>query len=171
MRTRVLVAVLAVALAGVVAWRLGAPPPPTDEDLVRRLFDDAAAAAEEKRVGDAVAGVSERFRGEGLDRRGVKQLVAAHVLRGSWVEVSIAGTAVHVEGDRAAATVDAVLARAAGQGKALRDLVPGEATAHRFDCLLEREDEGWRVVEASWRPIALDAAFSGPPPPAPPRGR
>jgi hypothetical protein len=174
MRLRVLaVAALAVALA-VAAWRLSAPPPPSDEDLVRRLFEDAALAAEEKRVSDAVAGVSERFRGEGLDRPGVKQLVAALVFRGQWVRVSIAGVEVRVEGDRATAIVDAVLARAAGQGKALGDLLPGEATAHRFDCALEREEDGWRVVAASWRPVALEAAFAGPPAPdapaAPPGG-
>jgi hypothetical protein len=51
--------------------------PPSDEEQIRTLLVDAARAAEEKRIGDAVRDVSERFHGEGLDRREVKQLVAA----------------------------------------------------------------------------------------------
>lgn len=156
-------ALLAAALAAIVALRLGRAPPP-DEALVRALFDDAARAAEEKRIGDAVAGVSERFRGGGLDRRGVKQLVAFHVLRGEWVSVTVSGASVAVAGDAARANVDAVLARGSGKGKALDALVPGEATAHRFACRLEREPDGWRIVEAEWRPIGLAEALAGPPP-------
>lgn len=164
-RALLVAAALALAaLAGVAALRLGGPEP-TDEDLVRALFDDAARAAEERRVADAVAGVSERFRGHGLDRTGVKRLVAFHVLRGEWVSVSIAGAKVAVDGDRALASVDAVLARGSGKGKALAALLPGEASAHRFTCRLEREDEGWRVVEAEWRPVGLAEAIAGPPDP------
>ena len=157
-------AVSIAAIAAVVALRLGREPP-SDEARIRALFDDAARAAEEKRVGDAVDGVSERFRGGGLDRQGVKQLVAYHVLRGEWVSVSIAGARIAVAGDAARANVDAVLARGSGKGKALEALVPGEATAHRFACRLEREPDGWRVVEADWRAIGLSEALAGPPEP------
>jgi hypothetical protein len=171
MSRRVVIAVVAVALAGVAALvtaRLSGRAPPSDEERIRLLFEDAARAAEEKRVSDAVAGVSERFRGGGLDRRGAKQLVAFHVLRGEWVSVSVAGARVRVDGARARATVDAVLARGAGKGKALAALLPGEASAHRFDAALEREDGEWRVVEASWRPVELGDALEGPPEPEAP---
>lgn len=154
-------ALAAIAAIAVVAIRRGEPS--SDKALIRALFDEAARAAEEKRVGDAVEGVSERFRGGGLDRRGVKQLVAFHVLRGEWVSVSVSGAAIEVDGDAARATVDAVLARGSGKGKALEALVPGEATAHRFACRLEREPEGWRIVEADWRAIGLADALAGPP--------
>lgn len=170
-RRAVLLAVAALAVGGatLVALRLGRAEP-TDEELVRALFDDAARAAGERRAGDAVAGVSGRFRGHGLDRDGVKRLVAFHVLRGEWVSVSVAGARVSVEGDRARAVVDAVLARGSGKGKALAALLPGEASAHRFACLLEREAGGWRIVEAEWRAIGLSEALSGPPEPGtPPR--
>jgi hypothetical protein len=159
-------AVSVAAIAAVVALRLGREPP-SDEARIRTLFEDAARAAEERRIGDAVGGVSERFRGGGLDRQGVKQLVAFHVLRGEWVSVSIAGARVAVAGDAARANVDAVLARGSGKGKALEALVPGEATAHRFACRLEREPDGWRVVEADWRAIGLSEALAGPPEPEP----
>jgi hypothetical protein len=165
-RTALAVLLLAAAIAAALALGLRRRPP-GDEEAIRALFDDAARAASERRVSDAVAGVSERFAGHGLDRRGVKQLVAFHVLRGEWVSVSIAGAAVAVEGDAARAIVDAVLARGGPAGKPLAALLPGEASAHRFACRLAREAEGWRVVEAEWRPVDLAAALAGPPAPGP----
>jgi hypothetical protein len=157
-------ATAAVALAIWAALRAGRRAP-TDEEAIRALFDEAARAAGERRTGEAVAGVSERFRGGGLDRDGVKRLVAFQVLRGEWVSVTVAAARIAVEGDRARANVDAVLARASGKGKGLEALLPGEASAHRFQCRLEREPDGWRVVEAEWRPIGLADAMAGPPEP------
>ncbi len=171
MTRRTVAVAAAVVAAGIaaalVATRLGREPP-SDEARIRALLDDAARAAEEKRVSDAVEGVSERFHGEGLDRRGAKQLVAFQVLRGEWVSVSIAGARIAVAGDAARANVDAVLARGGAKGKPLESLLPGEASAHRFALRLEREPEGWRVVAAEWRPIGLADALAGPPEPGAP---
>jgi hypothetical protein len=167
-RIGIVAAVVVAGVAALAAARLLVREAPTDEEQIRLLFERAARAAEEKRVSDAVEGVSERFRGGGLDRRGVKQLVAFHVLRGEWVSVSVAGARVRVEEGRARAVVDAVLARGAGKGKALAALLPGEASAHRFDAALEREGGGWRVVGASWRPVDLADALAGPPEPEAP---
>jgi hypothetical protein len=165
-RRRLAVAAFLAAAVGVGAVRLLGGEERSDEERIRALFEDAARAAEERRVADAVEAVSERFRGGGLDRRGVKQLVAFHVLRGEWVSISVAGARVAVEGERARAAVDAVLARGSGKGKSLAALLPGEASAHRFECALEREEEGWRIVEARWRPVDLAEALAGPPEPA-----
>jgi hypothetical protein len=164
MSRRSLVVLVAAALAaGSAAAVLLAREEPTPEQRILALLADAARAAEERRVSDAVAGVSERFRGEGLDRHGVKQLVAFHVLRGEWVSVSVAGARVAVDGARARAAVDAVLARASGKGKSLAALLPGEASAHRFDLALELEEDGWRIVTARWRPVELAEALTGTP--------
>lgn len=157
-----------VAGAGALAWRLSRPPP-DDETLVRALLDDAARAAAEKRPGDAADALSERFRGpNGLDRDDTRRLVAGLVLREGWVGVSIAGVALALEGATGTANVDVLLARGGGAGKSLAALLPGEASVHRFALGLEREPDGWRVVEAAWRPVPLDEALEGPPPPAPP---
>ncbi|MFY3742406.1 hypothetical protein ACOQFB_00740 [Anaeromyxobacter sp. Red801] len=162
---------LAIAAAG-AAWWWGRGEE-DDEARIRRLVDGAAAAVASRDVNGVVAPLSERFRGHGLDRHGAKQLVALEVLRGAWVSATVAGATVAVDGERAAAQVDAVLARAAGRGKALAELLPGEGSAHRFALRLEREGDGWRVVEAAWRPITLAEALAGPPPaelaPAPDR--
>lgn len=158
-------AVAAAALAVAVALGLWRPwrEPPGDEERIVALFLDAARAVEEKRVGDAVEAVSERYRGEGQDRRGVKQLVAAQVLRGEWVSVTVAGTRVKLEGDAAEAVVDVVLARS-GKGARLADLLPEQASANRLTCRLEREAGDWRVVSAARRPISLGEALAGPQP-------
>jgi len=135
--------------------------PPTDEEQVRALLDDAARAVEEKRIGDAVRDVSERFHGEGLDRREVKQLVAAHVLRGTWVSATIAGAKVDVRGDLARAACDVVLSRS-GKGTPLAQLLPEQASVHRFLLDLAREGGKWKVVGARWRPVTLEEAAAGP---------
>jgi phosphoserine phosphatase len=164
-RTLVTLALVAgLAGAAALALRL-ARAPESDEARIRALFEAAARAAEAGRPAEVIEALSERFRGQGLDRQGAKRLVAWHVLRGEWVSVSVAGVAVAVDGDAARADVDAVLSRAAGKGKALRDLLPGEASAHRFACRLEREDRAWRVVSAEWRPISVAEALAGPPAP------
>jgi hypothetical protein len=162
-RTLILIAVPIALLAIVTIHRLMREPP-SDEERIRALFVGAALAAEEKRVGDVVEAVSERFSGGGLDKRGVKGLVLGMVLRGDWVSVSVAGIAVAFDGDRARANVDVVTARS-GKGKAVADLLPQEAAAHRIACRLEREGSDWRVVSADWSQITLPEALAGPPTP------
>ncbi len=163
MRRRTVVAVLALA-GGALGWaglrRLLARPP-SDEERIRALFADAARAVEERRISDAVEALSDRFRGDGLDKRAAKQVLAAAALRGQWVSVSLASVAVQVDGDAARAVVDAVTARG-GSGKRLADLLPAEASASRFTFGLEREGGAWRVVSASRREIALAEALAGP---------
>jgi len=158
--------VLALAAAALLGWR-ALRPSPSDEEQIRALLADAARAAEEQRVGDAVRDVSERFLGEGLDRRGVKQLVAAHVLRGAWVSVAIAGAAIAPSGDVARAAVDVVLSRS-GKGTPLAELLPAQASVHRFQLHLERERGAWKVVRAAWRPITIEEAVAGSEMPGPP---
>jgi hypothetical protein len=168
MSRRTLAVALGVLLAAAAGWRLTRPPPPSDEELVRALFADAVRAVEARRVSDAVAGLSERFAGQGLDKRGVKQLVAGHALRGSWLVARIAGLRVEVSGDTARAVLDLVATRA-GEGKALAALLPTDGNAWRVDCRLEREPEGWRVVGATWVEESLAEALAGPAGPEPSR--
>lgn len=135
----------------------------SDEEQLRSLVTAAVHAAEEKRVGDVMEAVSERFAGEGLDKRGVKQLVAFHVLRESWVALTVSGDHVAVRGDAATATVDVVMIRS-GPGRSLAELLPHQASVYRFDLKLNREDGDWKVTSAKWRPISLEAAADGPRP-------
>ncbi len=164
MRRLLLFGLAGLALLGAwLAWRHLTRPEPDDEERIRALFVDSARAAEERRAGDAVAPLSERFRSEGgWDRAEVKRAIAGAALRGAWVAVSVAGDRIEVEGDRARAALHAVAVRS-GRGRALSELLPQEATALRIDARLEREDGAWRVVGASWREIPLPEALAGPP--------
>ena len=164
MKRRNLALIAASVAVAVMAVRWLGREPPTDEEQIRALFLGAARAAEEKKIGGVLEVVSERFAGRGLDKQGVKRFVAGMVLRGDWVAVSVAGVAVAVEGPAARANVDVVTARS-GKGKAVADLLPQEAAAHRLVCRLEREEGVWRVVAAEWEQIALGEALAGPPPP------
>jgi hypothetical protein len=157
------VVALIAGLVGATAVRLlAARPRPSDEDQIRSLFSDAALAVEQKRVSDAVAAASERFAGDGLDKRELKRLIASQVLRGEWVSVTVAGSRVRAQGDVAEAVVDVVMARS-GPGR-LADLAPADASASRITCRLEREEGSWRVVAAARRPLSLPEVLTGPPP-------
>jgi len=166
MTRRTAIVAAAVILAAGTIWRFTRPPPRSDQELIHSLYDDAIRASEERRVSDAVAGLSERFRGQGLDKPGVKQLVAANTLRGNWVVVRMAGLRIEVTGETARAVVDLVATRS-GAGKALADLLPADGNAWRVDCRLEREPEGWRIVGATWVDQSLVDALAGPPAPRP----
>jgi hypothetical protein len=142
-----------VALAGlgsivtIRALRQG----PTDEDRIRALFEQAARAVEEKRPGDAMAGVSERFQGQGMDYRELKQFVTFQALRGSWNAVLPVAAQVQVSGDRAEAVVDAALVRG-GKGEGVVARLPEAGDTWRIEAALEREKDGWKVVSARWSP-------------------
>jgi hypothetical protein len=160
-RRIVIAAAIAVAAGAFLLVRLPAPAP-TEEEQIRALFVGTARAVQEKRAGDAMRAVSLRFRGQGLDHSGLKGFVTFHALRGEWSRVAVAGDRIAIDGDAAAATVHVILARS-GQGDTLTDLLPAAGSAYRIACALAREDEGWRVVGASWKPIPFDEALAVPP--------
>jgi hypothetical protein len=164
-RTLAVTAAVAVLAAGI--WRFAGrrEPPPSDEELIRAAFAAAAQAASDRRPGDVMKVVSDRFQGGGLSAREVRQVVVVRTLRAAWASVTVAGAEVAVDGDRAPANLDVVLAGASGKGKGIADLLPGEASAYRFRCGLEREADGWRVVTAEWAPVSLTEALQGPPRP------
>jgi hypothetical protein len=154
-----LLAALAALAVALVAWHRSAPPP-SDEERIRALFAEAARAAGEKRAGDAVAGLSERFRGAGgWEKRDVQRAIAGQVLRGEWLTVAITSDRVEVSGDRAHAAVHLVAARS-GKGKALAGLLPGDGTGLAIEAELEREGSEWKIVSAVHRSVSIAEALA-----------
>ena len=147
-----LLAVLAI-LGAVAAWK-ALSPGPSDEERIRALFDRGARAVEEKKPGEVMEAVSERFQGEGMGRRELQQFVTYNALRGSWNAVVPVATRVKVDGDRAEAVVDLALVRGA-RGEGIAGRLPEAGDTWRIEAALEREKEGWRVVSARWRRIGL----------------
>lgn len=153
--------VAVAALGSLVAFR-SLRPGPTDEERIRALFEEAARAVEEKRPGDAMAGVSERFQGEGMGHRELKQFITFQSLRGSWNAVLPVAARVEVAGDRALAVVDAALVRG-GKGEGVMARLPEAGDTWRIDASLEREKDGWKVVSARWRRISAAEGLTGSP--------
>jgi hypothetical protein len=158
----VLALFLLVALVGAAAYRL-LRPGPSDEERIRALLDRASRAVEERRPGDVMEGVSERFQGEGMGRRELQQFVTYHALRGSWSAVVPLATRVQVDGDRAEAVLDAALLRGA-RGEGIAGRLPEAGDTWRIEASLEREKEGWRVTSARWRRIGVAEGLTGSPP-------
>jgi hypothetical protein len=149
-RTLVVAFLVALVTGGaLLAWR-GLRAGPTDEDRIRTLLDRASRAVEEKRPGDLMEAVSERFQGEGMGRRELQQFVTYNTLRGSWNAVIPVATRVQVDGDRAEAVVDVALVRG-GRGEGIAGRLPEAGDTWRVEAGLEREKEGWRVVSARWQ--------------------
>jgi hypothetical protein len=155
----IFVLVALAALGSVVAFR-ALRAGPTDEERIRALFEQAARAVEEKRPADAMAGVSERFQGEGMGYRELKQFITFQALRGSWNAVLPVAARVRVSGDRAEAVVDAALVRG-GRGEGMVARLPEAGDTWRIDASLEREKEGWKVVSARWRRITAAEGLTG----------
>ena len=147
-----LLAALAI-LGAVAAWR-ALRPGPSDEERIRAIFDRASRAVEEKKPGEVMEAVSERFQGEGMGRRELQQFVTSNALRGSWNAVIPVATRVKVVADRAEASVDVALVRGA-RGEGIAGRLPEAGDTWRIEAALEREKEGWRVVSARWRRIGL----------------
>jgi hypothetical protein len=149
-RTLVVAFLVALVTGGaLLAWR-GLRAGPSDEDRIRALLDRASRAVEEKRPGDLMEAVSERFQGEGMGRRELQQFVTYNTLRGSWNAVIPVATRVRVDGDRAEAVVDVALVRG-GRGEGIAGRLPEAGDTWRLEAGLEREKEGWRVVSARWQ--------------------
>ena len=161
-RNLAVAAAVVVAVAGAaLAWR-ALRPGPTDEEQIRGIIEATAKAVEEKRPGDAVAFVSERFRGQGMDRRELRQFITYNALRGSWNAVVPVAVRVDVQGDRAEAVVDAALLQGA-RVEGIAAALPANADTWRIEIALEREPEGFRVVTARWRPIGVAEGLLGAP--------
>jgi hypothetical protein len=124
---------------------------PTDEEQIRAIFEEGARAVEEKRPADAMAGVSERFQGEGMAYRELKQFITYQALRGSWNAVVPVAEKVEVTGDRAEAVLEVVLARG-GKGTGVLGRLPENGDVWRVEASLAREKGGWKVVSARWSP-------------------
>lgn len=158
--TIVTVALSSVAGLGIALWRSGRGP--SDEERIRAVFGAMARAAEERRPGEVVRWLSDRFQGQGLDKDGARRFVTFETMRGAWTSVSVAGANVLIEGDRAVAAVDVVAARG-GAGRALADLLPAQASPWRARLELARHGSGWLITSASWHQITLGEAMAGPP--------
>ncbi|MFZ5471039.1 MAG: hypothetical protein ACOZIN_16555 [Myxococcota bacterium] len=150
--SRVLVGVVALAVAGAVL-ALWPRREPTPRELLERKVVQMTRAAEEKDLGEVMEHVSERFKSaEGLDKQGLRGILAGQLLRGGWVRVFVTDLAIAVTSDRHAA-LDATFIFARSDAKTLQELAKESVLSrYRVQSKVEKETDGqWRFVSARYQ--------------------
>lgn len=144
-----------LALGTVVLLGTACAPPEPPEAQVRALFDKARKAAEQKDLATLRRAVSERYAdAHGNDRRTLEGILRVQFLRHESIHLfTRVSTVVFPEPERAEATVYVAMAgRPIAAAEALARL---KADLYRFDFVLAKEGEDWRVIRADWRPAEL----------------
>ena len=122
----------------------------TDEELVRKAVDRAVRNVEEKDVSAFMKLVSKDYRdNEGNDYNGVKGILVYELLRKEKARVFVRSLAIEVKGDEA--LVDARVALARGMdAESIKDIIPQDAEAMRFNVVFRKEGGDWKAVNAVW---------------------
>ena len=148
------VAASAIAAAGLVlaAWLLWPKKPADDEALIRQAITRMAQEAAERDVNGILAHVSERYAGEGGDKRELKRYLLGYLLRSEVVTALTANVqlAEPVAGGKAKVSFVVLLARKPAQK--VEDLRTEELIgSHHIEAQMEKEDGVWRAVDATRR--------------------
>ncbi len=126
-----------------------------DRTSIERIIRSAIDAAKARKPNDMLQRVSEDFKGpNGADRRQIKRMLVGRLIGDRWLRVFERSLEVTVDGDQAQAVLRVVLA----QGNKIReakDLVPTDASAARFDLVMNKRDGRWWIVGADYTPEEL----------------
>ena len=138
----------ALVLAMVLPLALCAPEP-TPEEAVRAVIRRTAEACEERRLGDAMEGISDTYRDQdGLAKKQLFGLLFREFARDGRLGVILGPIQVEMADDRARANFVAAF----GESEGLLSL-PGEADALQFELDLALEDGDWRITWHSRVPV------------------
>lgn len=152
-RRTLLAAVGALAAFGLVLalWPRGETTP---EDELRALVAECVEAANRKDPSGITVHLAEDFRGQqGARKQDVKQVLVVQLLRGDQVAVLNPRLDVTVESPTRGA-IDGTFVFARVPAKTAEELPQGSVAAiYRIEAKLERRDEGWTFVEASYRRV------------------
>lgn len=123
----------------------------SEEDRVKAVVQKAIDAANAKKAGGVVEDALPTFRGpQNADLAECRRIITGYLLSPGWVHVFVRDLSVSVDGDRAKATIDTVLARGNPVEK-LEDLVPTNGDALTFEVELLRLDGAWKFEQARYR--------------------
>jgi hypothetical protein len=122
----------------------------TDEDRVRAVVKEAIEAANARSPSGVVREAIDDFRGpHDAKRDEVKRILAGWFLGAGWVHVFERDLEVTIDGDKAKAKLDAILARGP-EVKKIEDVMPTNAASVVFDLDLVRTPNGWRFAHADY---------------------
>ena len=124
-------------------------PEPTPEEAVREVIRQTALACEERRLGDAIAAISETYRDEdGLGKQQLYGLLFREFARDGGLGVALGPIRVEIEGPEATAYFVAAL----GESSGIMGL-PDEVDALEFQVALALEDSNWMITWHSRAPV------------------
>lgn len=138
--------VCAVIVLGLLAIASGCARE-APEAALRATIARMQADAERRDARAVVASVSADFIGpEGMDRDGLRRMLAVVWLRDKQVGVTLGPVQVELIGDGAKATFTAGTTGGAGW-------LPERAQLHQVNTGWRLEDGEWRLLSASWKPV------------------
>lgn len=147
---RILWVLLALGI-GVGVVLLWPEEPLSTEEQVRRQIVQMSGAARERQVGDVMDAVSESFRSDtgGWDKKALRSVIAAHLLRGNYLRIFTDVRALDaVSLSQVEAEVNLYFARS--EVTELEQLAAQSVvSAWKIRATFVREDGGWRVTRAS----------------------
>lgn len=138
--------ILALVLLGLQACGDGASP----EDRLRAAINEMETAAEEGRRGDFMDRVAADFSGQGgrLGQQDLADLLRVQILRHSRVHAVISGIDIELIGDRATASINALLTGGPSAWLPESGRLFRIRTGWKLD---DRED--WILISADWEPV------------------
>lgn len=144
---------LSVALLGVS----GCTKKMGDVEEIKALIEDVAQAAKKKDVKGAIVYFSDSYADDyGNNRDSIKRYLLYELLRKGKISIFIRSVDVTIDGERAMAVVNAVLARGMDITN-IKELIPENSAGYRFTLILEKAEGDWLVVNASWDNVGVRA--------------
>ncbi|HEX9860233.1 MAG TPA: hypothetical protein VGB23_03450, partial [Nitrospirota bacterium] len=127
----------------------------SEEDAVRAVIEDMADAANHKDAGRLKEHISGSYKDPGgNDHDALKGIIAYNFIRADSINVFLRKTDIKVNGDRAHATVRAVISRG-GKVESMADLVPESAAGFIFDFEFTKDGSDWLLTSAIWRQVGV----------------
>ena len=127
----------------------------TGEDRVKEAVKRAVAAAEAKDVSGFMKFISKGYSDEQRnDYETIKGIVFYHLMKKGGVSVFVRSLSAEVKGTDAIVEARAVLVRTQGI-KDIKNVLPDEAEAYRFNIVMKKEQDVWKAVNAGWAPVGV----------------
>lgn len=130
-------------LVGLAVYALWPKQKLSPEDEIRALVGTLISRAEARDVAGLMEPVAETFRGGGLGKPELKQLVVGQFFRAQQVVVLNPVLEVTV--------TSPTTGKFSGQFLMGRDGAAPEASRYEIETELQKTDDGWQIVSASWK--------------------
>lgn len=129
----------------------------TPEEEIKNILVEVEKAIEEKNVSGFMSHISENYSDEkGNDYKKIKQTVFFNVMSAGvdgFIKLSIRNPQITIKDNEALVKTGVIMARGRG------DIKTTEGTAYEFQIIFKKEDDKFKVTQASWEYGGLKALF------------